>query len=153
MLTSEEMEALDEDFKHFMIANGVSNEEWLEMNKSDIDKATALVELFSDTVLQKVIEKVKFLEHRSKSSLLVFKCGKEEISLISISAKDSSDADFSTAESIHNSFLNNAEEITYFSQTKKYAKTREDEVFEMISDGCMNSSEAFWMSLTKALKL
>lgn len=153
MLTSEEMDVFDEDFKHFLIANGVSNEEWLEMNSSNVDKATSLVELFSDTVMHKVMEKLKFLEHRSKSSLLVFNCTKENISLISISAKDSSNADFTTPESIHNAFVNHTEEITYFSQTKKYAKEREDEVFEMISDGCVPSSEAFWISLTKALEL
>ena len=52
MLTTEEMEIFNEDFKHFAIANGVSNEEWVEMNKSDKELATKLVELFSDTVLQ-----------------------------------------------------------------------------------------------------
>ena len=60
-LTKEEMEIFDEDFKHFMITNGVTNEEWLEWNKSDLEKATQLVEVFSDTVLQKVYEKIKFI--------------------------------------------------------------------------------------------
>jgi hypothetical protein len=52
ILNKEEMEIFDEDFKYFLIANGVSNEEWVEMNTSNQDRAIDLVELFSDTVLQ-----------------------------------------------------------------------------------------------------
>ena len=40
MLTKEEMQIFDEDFKHFLITTGVSNEEWTDLNKSNIPKAT-----------------------------------------------------------------------------------------------------------------
>ena len=62
LLNKEEMEIFDQDFKHFLIANGVSNEEWVELNQNDIEKATQLVELFSDTIFQKVYEKIQFIE-------------------------------------------------------------------------------------------
>ena len=113
MLTTEEMEIFNEDFKHFAIANGVSNEEWLEMNQSDPEKATKLVGLFSDTVLQKVYEKLKFIEHRSPASCLVFKLNESDIDLISLNRK-SDKVDLSTAESIHDALVNNASELTIF---------------------------------------
>lgn len=148
MLTKEEIEIFDEDFKHFMIVNGVSNEEWLEMNENNIPKATELVELFADTVLQKVYEKIKFIEHRTKKSCLVFKLNKEEIELISINTSADS-IDLSTPESIHEALINFSNQLNVFKTQKKYTKTRESEIHEMIESGCVNSSEAFWVSLEK----
>ena len=150
MLTTEEMEIFNEDFKHFAVANGVSNEEWLEMNQSNKEMATKLVGLFSDTVLQKVYEKLKFIEHRSTSSCLVFKLNKEDIDLISLNAK-SEKIDLSTAESIHEALVNNASELSIFQSKKKYSKVREEEIHDMLAQGCVNSSEAFWMMLEKVL--
>lgn len=150
MLTKEEKEIFDEDFKYFLIANGVTNEEWLEMNRSDIEKATELVGLFSDTVLQKVYEKVKFVEHRTPGSCMVFKLNKENIELISLNAK-SDKISLDTPESIHEALSKFPDELTVFKTEKKYRKNREEEVHEMIMQGCVNSSGAFWMLLEKVI--
>lgn len=150
LLTKEEMEIFDEDFKYFLIANGVSNEEWLEMNKLDLDKATRLVELFSDTILQKVYEKVKYVEFRSQNSCMVFKLNTDNIELISLNTK-SEKVSMNTPESIHETLTQFPDELTIFKTEKKYSKNREEEVHEMISQGCVNSSEAFWILLEKVI--
>ena len=150
MLTNEEMEVFDEDFKHFLIVNGVSNEDWVEMNKSNVDKATSLVELFADTVFQKVYEKMRFVEHRSDASCMVFKLNQENIELISINRK-SEDVSLATPESIHEALVKRPELLTVFKTEKAYSKERELEVHEMVSQGCVNSSEAFWMMLEKVI--
>lgn len=150
LLTKEEMEIFDEDFKYFLIANGVSNEEWLEMNKSDIEKATRLVALFSDTVIQKVYEKVKFLEHRSAASCMVFKFNQEDIELISLNRK-SEKVSLESPESIHTALTQFPEELTLFRTRKTYGKNREEEIHEMTEQGCVNSNEAFWILLEKVI--
>lgn len=150
MLTEEELSIFDEDFKHFLIVNGVHNDEWVEMNKTNVEGATKLVELFSDTVLQKVYEKLKFIEHRSKNSCMVFKLNTENIELISINAKDS-EVSLETPESIHDALINHTDKLTFFKTEKKYSKNREEEIHEMLSQGCFNSSEAFWIMLEKAI--
>lgn len=150
LLTNEELEIFSEDFKHFLIVNGVHNEEWVEMNKSDIPKAQSMVELFSDTVLQKVYEKLKFIEHRSPSSCMVFKLNEANIELISINAK-SELVDLSTPESIHNSLVKTPNDLSVFKSSKEYIKNREQEIHEMLKQGCVNSSETFWMLLEKVL--
>lgn len=151
MLTKEEMEIFDEDFKHFAIANGVDNDAWMKLVTEDQEKATKLVEIFSDTVLQKVYEKLKFIEHRTKESCMVFKLNRDNIEMISINSK-SEKADLSTPESIHDAMVKSPEELTFFETTKAYNKTREDEIHQMLESGCFNSSEAFWIMLKKALK-
>lgn len=148
LLNKEEMEIFDQDFKHFLIANGVSNEEWVELNQKNISKATQLVELFSDTIFQKVYEKIQFIEFRSVESCIVFNCLPDSIELISINRK-SDQIDLSTPDSIHEALTKNSSEINYFKSSKKYNTLRELEIHQMIENGCFNSSEDFWNSLTQ----
>ncbi len=147
ILTMEELEVFDEGFKQFLIVNGVHAEEWEEMNLSNKEKAVSLVELFSDSVLQKVYEKIEFLEHRSVSSCLVFKFNKENIELISINAKEGSSVNLETPESIHQALQNNAGELSVFKTQKNYIKKREEEIHELLQQGCVLSEESFWNSL------
>lgn len=151
MLLEEELSILEEDFKQFLIVNGVHNEEWEEMNRTDEAKAIQLVELFSDTVLQKVYEKVRFIEHRTHSSCMVFKLDDDQIQLISINTKHDSTADLSTPESIHEAMVKSPNELTFFKTAKKYSKERETEIHEMFMHGCVHSSEAFWINLEKVV--
>lgn len=150
MLTDEELEVFAEDLKHFLIVNGVHAEEWEEINKNDTEKAVQLVELFSDNVLQIVYEKMKFIEHRSNKSCLVFHCKPEEVELISLNVKKGV-SDLSTPESIHDALVNRPNEIALFKTSKKYSKDREVEIHEMLTQGCINSSESFWDSLNKLI--
>lgn len=145
------MEIFDEDFKHFLIINGVKNEDWLEMNKSNQDKAVELVELFSDTILQKVYEKVKYIEFRSVDSCMVFFFDKDEIELISINVKQGSDADLSTINSIHHSLISKINELTFFKSSKLYKTNREHEIHAMIEQGCFISNEEFWLKLNELI--
>ena len=151
ILTLEELEIFAEDFKQFLIVNGVHAEEWEEMNKSDKEKAVQFVELFSETVLQKVYEKIKFVEFRSENSCMVFKLNKENIELISISTKEGSKISLETPEKIHEAFVQRPDELTIFKTQKAYSKERELEVHEMISQGCVHSDASFWDSLEKVL--
>jgi predicted Zn-ribbon and HTH transcriptional regulator len=150
MLTDDELPLFEEDLKQFLIVHGVHSEEWAKMNQEHPAEARKLVELFSDTVLQKVYEKIKFIEHRSKSSCMVFHLKPESIEMISINAKSDS-VDLSSPEGIHDALVNHTSELTFFKNTKTYAKERELEIHEMLGQGCVNSSEAFWMQLEKAL--
>jgi len=151
MLTDEELEVFAEDLKHFLIVNGVHAEEWEEINKSDKEKAIKLVELFSENVLQIVYEKIKFIEYRSEKSCLVFKLNKENIEMISLTLKEGATSNLSTPESIHDAIVNRPKELQFFTSSKAYSKEREMEIHEMLQQGCVNSSEAFWISLEKLI--
>jgi hypothetical protein len=151
MLSREEMTLFDEDFKHYLIVNGISNEAWLEMNEKNVPEAQKIVEVFSDVVLQKAYEKIHFLEYRSKQQLMVFSCEKEEIYLIGLSSK-ADRVDFSTPENIEESIVNYNSQIQSFQQTKKYNKKRELELFEMTEQGCVVSTKTFWEKITKLIE-
>jgi hypothetical protein len=146
ILTKQEMEIFDEDFKHFLITNGVKNEEWLAMNQSDIEKATTLVELFSDTVLHKVYEKIEFIEFRSPDACMIFRCLPERMELLSLNKKQGS-SDLSTPETIHEALSKSPEDLSIFKSEKEYSISREEEMHELFEKGCFVSSQEFWNAL------
>ena len=79
-LTDEELKEFDEEFKHFLIANGLHAEEWKAMNEKDPDRAIEVVGLFSDLILDKVYDKTEYILHQNPTSLRAFKFYKEKTS-------------------------------------------------------------------------
>jgi len=152
MLTDEELTHFSEDLKHFLIVNGVHSEDWEKMNLEAPDKALELIGLFSDTVLQRVYENIKYLEFRSPDSCMLFYLGQEVIHLISIQAKTGTSVDLSSPEGIHVSLVQQPESLSFFKTTKTYHVSREDEVHGFLEQGCVPSSQEFWDSMQLALR-
>jgi hypothetical protein len=150
-LKEDELLGLEEEFKQFLIVNGIHNDEWVKMNQEETDKAVELVNIFSDTVLQTVYEKIKFIEHRSEEACMVFQFTSQEIVLIGLSRKGDSKVNFSTPESIHEALINDAGAIRFYKTKKKFNKTREEDIHEMLEQGCVLSSELFWNALENAI--
>lgn len=147
VLTKEELIPLEKDLVAFLIVNGIDGSMWEKINQEDPEKAIELVELFSDVVLQKVYEKIQFLEFRSEKSCLVFKCGVEAIELISMTTDPNNSCDLSTPDSIHEALVKHSNELKIFKTEKAYSQERELEIHQLISGGCLISSEEFWVSL------
>lgn len=153
ILSDEELAVFAEELKQFLIVTGVHAEEWEEMNRTNPEKAVQLVEIFSDQVLQTVYERIQFLEHRSENACLVFHCLADQIELISINKKDTSNVafDLSSVEGIHHALIHHAAEMQFFKTEKPYSKTRETEIHELIEQGCFTSDKAFWEALLASI--
>ncbi len=151
ILNEEERKVFDEDFKAFLITNGVHAEEWAKMNETEVEKAVALVELFSDLVLDTVYQKIEFIEFRSTDSCLIFQCEKEQMNVISILPKNKEVVDLSTPESIHKALQSEVDNLTVFRTSKAYSSPREMEIHCMIEQGCVASSKEFWKALNSCL--
>ena len=85
-LSNNELESLEKEFIQFLVVNGIVATDWEKIKKEDAKKAEKLIELFSDMVWAKSLEKIKFLEHRTPTSIKVFNCKKEMIELIGVDA-------------------------------------------------------------------
>ena len=88
-LNFEELTSLEKEFKEFLIINNIHDEEWRNLNKEAPEKVSALVEVFSDTVLLKVYGKISYLEFYGEDILSFFKIDKEWIKSIHIQVSKS----------------------------------------------------------------
>lgn len=151
ILRQDELKEFEEELKQFLIINGVDHESWVALNSNEPDKAIELVEMFSDLIFQQVFERIAFLEYRSKNNLYLFHCKQDTIDLIGLKSQ-SPNVNFLTIEEIHTSLTKNANEISYFQQSKPYGKNRELELFEMVENGCFVSTQEFYTAIEEVLK-
>lgn len=150
-LTEEERIHFEEDFKYFLIANGVTNEEWLAMNAEEPEKAGKLVDLFSDAVLDIVYKKLQFLEYRSDQRCYVFQLKEEEIDLMLLESVEPK-VKLDTPEHIHHALKEHPEMLRLKRQSKAYGVEREAEIHQMISQGCVPSDQRFWDMIAERVK-
>lgn len=137
-LTEDELEELKDEFVQYLVANGVDADLWEQYKKDEPEKADLFVQQFSNVVLQKSLEKVEYLEHRTPSDLKLFHCGKDAIDLIALK---------SSVVDLTNMAEFNAEEfknIEIFKATKPYTKKREVELFELTKKGCQITSHMLY---------
>lgn len=146
-LTRDELIPLEDELKQFLIVNGIHGEEWEKINLENPDRANELVDVFSDTVLQKVYEKIEYLEHRSPQTCLVFRCSAELTELIVLQRKPDSSVDLSTPQSIHDALVNQLDSIAFYTSSRKHKQNREMEIHQLLEEGCVLSSGEFWQQL------
>lgn len=151
ILSDEELQHLEGDLKAFLIINGVHGEEWAKLNQEEPQKALELVELFSDQVLQTVYEKVRFLEHRTPDSCIVFHFQEQEQELIAIQKNPDSNCDLSTIEGVHEALTKSTNHLSFFTSKKNYALSREMEIHKLIEQGAVLSDAVFWNSLKEII--
>lgn len=137
-LTEDELEELKEEFIQYLVANGVDSELWERFKKEEPEKAETFVQQFSNVVLQKSLEKVEYLEHRTPSDVKLFYCGKEKIDLIALK---SSVVDLTNMSEFN---ADDFKDVEIFKASKPYAKNREVELFEMTEKGCQITSHTLY---------
>jgi len=152
MLSADELLHFEEDLKQFLIVNGVHGDDWEQMNSETPEKAIELVALFSDTVLQKVYEKIEFLEFRSVDSCLVFHCLSDRSLLIAIQHTQPN-LDLSSPETIHVALTGDLSKLNFFRSEKKHQGSREEEVHQLIEQGCVPSEASFWNAMVGIVSL
>lgn len=145
ILTTEELEELKEEFIQFLVSNTVTADDWVNIKENQLDKAEKLIEMFSDQVLDKALSNIKFLEHREPKNIMLFHCRKDEIDMISLSIDANSPYDFTNEHEL--SGIAENEKLNTFKNTKKYSKKREEEIFDMINNGCLTTDEQLYKVL------
>jgi hypothetical protein len=147
-LTSEELHALEPDFVRFLATAQVTGPDWEKMKKEEIEKAEELIDVFSDIVYDKVLRKIQYLEYRDEKTMNVYYCGNEKIQLAGLRVKENSALDL-TKGNIPEQWNEHQSAITIVRSEKKYEKEREEEVFELLQNGCLITDEKMFKILMK----
>lgn len=139
-LSDEELKELEQEFKQFLIANGVHNEQWISINETQADEALNLVDMFSDLVLEKSLEQIKYLIHCTSKDLKVFWFQKEEARLVALSSNTAA-VNF-TNETWIGEIPDHFGQVECFTSSKQFEEeNRSTEVFNLIKAGAKVSSE------------
>ena len=138
-LTKEQFEELNEEFAVFLAAQSIDVKEWTKIKEEKPDLANKEMEVFSDFVWEKVLNKANYLEHFSADSLNLFKCDQDAIQRIlvkvnkeGINLLESKDFEW---------LLDNSKDprIEYLKGNKVYSQERNQEIFDLIQKGSVVS--------------
>lgn len=144
-LREDELEELKDEFVQYLVANGVDSQLWERFKKDEPENAEVLVQQFSNVVLQKSLEQIEYLEHRTPTDVKLFFCGKETIDLIalkSVSVDLTNMSEF-TAEDF--------KDVEIFKASKPYSKNREVELFDLTEKGCQITSHTLYNLLKQMI--
>jgi len=146
-LSDVELKEFEEEFKHFLIANGVHAEEWEKLNNENPDRAIEIVGLFSDLILDKVYDKTEFLIHQDTKSIKAFKFFKENAVLIGVDYKGEGDL---PENDILKFLSENAADMLIYATSKTFSEeNRNKELHFLVQHGAFVTSHEVFDYLSK----
>lgn len=156
-LTIEELEELEQEFVRFLAANTVTSEDWQALKTTKPERAEQLIDVFSDIVFEKIINKVTHLEHRSPQDLKLFACLDDQIKLIGVKVVGVKSVDFTknqTSDEMLQIFKTAPQgSIKMYSAEKAYKDNdRSKELFSMMQNGCLISKGELYETMTEMVK-
>ena len=150
-LTKEQFEELNEEFAVFLAAQSIDEKEWTKIKEEKPDLAEKELEVFSDFVWEKVLNKCGYLEHFSKDSLNLFKCNEKDMERIVVKVNkegidllNSSDFEW---------LLDNSKDtrIQYLKGKKAYTSDKNSEIFDLIQKGGVVSDGKLYEAMHQML--
>lgn len=116
-ISQEELEKMEKEFIDFLVINGITAADWISIKENEPLNADKIINQFSDVVWESILRSTKYLDKIEENTSYFFKCDVEDIYLI---------------------MINNGNK-TKKATSKKYTKSREQEMFDMILSGCVIS--------------
>lgn len=148
-LTQEELLLFEQEFREYLAINGIDAEMWKRLKKEEPEKSEKIIEVFADVVFNTVLMKVNYIEHVSTNSLKYFRYDSKGAILIVL---EGNQVNFSDKESMLKAIGDSNNKLELYSTSKNYAKTREEEIFDMLKNGCSISDGSMFELLFKVLK-
>lgn len=150
-LPQQELEKLEKEFVQFLASNTITAEDWQKLKEEDVERASQLIDMFSDIVYKKVLEKVEYLEFRTPNDMKLFKCGKEQINMLGMEVDRTLEIDLRKNENIK-TLMDKPEmlegRIQVYKGDKKYNGEREPEIFEMMEKGALKTDATLFNLLS-----
>lgn len=141
-LNSEELFALETEFKQFLVVHEQYDEEWRVLAENNPAKAEQFIELFSDLVLERVHSQVSYLVYFSKSMVSFFDMRNNPLKAYQIKCPDH----LSLQNEMELQQLVNAhfDELQFYVGEKQLMKDKADEVFDLIVKGSEVCEEIYF---------
>ena len=130
ILNTEELQELEKEFIEFLVLNGITADDWKQIQQEDQEKAQKVIELFSDVVFEGIIRKTNFLNYRSDQKVRAYQCLQEKMIVIGYDPQ-----------------VGSKEEANILYQEIPYSNSREETLFAMMNAGFEKSDGRLFKEL------
>jgi hypothetical protein len=153
-LEAEELQHLEKDFVQFLAANSITAEDWRDLMLNKQEQVDHILDLFSNMVWDKILENVRFIEHRTTQEMKVYKFNKDHMELVVLRLKQAG-LDLTDGKDIQAIAAGKidlmAQNPEIFSGKKPYEEDKKREVFNLMESGGKPCKEVFWLSVMKMI--
>ena len=151
-LTIQELQDMENEFVRFLVTNGITADDWLKIKANDPQQAEGLIQIFSDVVFDKVLEKVKYIEHRSPNDIKTFRFQEDKIELLGLKINGTSGIDLTKGQPLEEMLAyvqsTPAGSVQMYSAEKAYNDNNpKKEVFDMLEGGAAISDGKIFEAL------
>jgi hypothetical protein len=147
-LTLDELKLFEQEFKEFLAVNGIDADFWKQMKTDDQNKVNQLISSFSDVIYNSVLLKLEYIEFATQNDIKYFYYGKEKAELIGL---QSNEVSFTNPEEVIKAIEEKKVSIKSYKTSKAYTKKREEELFDMIKNGCQPSDGKMFKLLSSVV--
>jgi Family of unknown function (DUF6495) len=148
-LNSDELAALEKPFIKFLVANTITGSDWEKMKNQEPERASKMLDIFSDFIFEERLRKVAFIQHQEPKELRLFKCTDDTIYLIGLQVDADSDIDFTRQTDLTKMGVS-TDGVNIYRAEKKYTRGREREIFELLESGCRITDDGLFDVLAAA---
>ena len=152
-LTKEQFEIFHEKFAEFLATQQIDRDEWKKIVETNPKMTEEQLDLFSDIVWDDALKNAEYLEHIGPKDLKVFRFMKGKVKMISIKIKGELDIDLTADNGITKVFENimDSRVLLYQGDKKINGHKRSEEMFQLITEGCIISDDRIYKALSLAI--
>lgn len=154
-LRQDELDELKDNFVRFLAAQSITGDDWIHLKTVNPDRAEALIEQFSDVVIEKTLHNTEYLEYKEKQDMKMFHCQTDKIVMFGLIAEGQTDLDFTADEdpqAMMQKLQTSGANLKVYTAQKAYnEKGRLAEIFRMIESGCRISPDGAMFKTLKGL--
>ncbi|MBX2814434.1 MAG: hypothetical protein KTR24_00485 [Saprospiraceae bacterium] len=135
-LSQVELQSLEKEFVAFLASQSITASDWQDLKEQDLPRAERLIDIFSDLVLQKVLEKIELLELRTARELLFVHCRPDVMEMVGV-VMEGVEIDLTgrlEKDILEKTLADESASVQLVSAHKSYRLSREEEVFAMLQD-------------------
>ena len=134
-LTKDQFVELHKEFIDFLSSNSITFEDWTILKQNNDGKIEGLLDLFSDIVWAKVLDKTRYLENISKNHIYLFSFGDSQMMFIAIYTENN-EVDFTTSDGfswLRDNLFNDS--VKMYNSNKNYSEDKLADKFDLINKG------------------
>lgn len=148
-LTTEEFEQMHEEFSVFLATQGIDKEKWDDLKANQIDKAEEIMDIFSDVVFEKALEKCNYVERISETEIIAVEFGEKSarMILVKVKAEGVNLLEQDWQEVLPK--LQKDDQLEFFRGKKEYNTLREQEMFGLMKQGGYMADSTLFDALDK----
>jgi len=151
----DELQEMESEFIQFLALLSITGPDWERMKTADPLRVQQIIEDFSETFFDRVLQRVQYLEHRSKNTLRTFYFDDEKAFMLGLVVDGSEDIDFTQnmpAEEMLAMVQSGNARVGLQQAEKQYQKSREEEIFLLLEGGAKISRDGELYTLLNTLK-